>query len=107
MVQAIKAAQLADQLRDYLAQWTAKDLAGYFFTITYVTLSPDLQRATAWVDVLRPDDTRVVLRRLEKEAPGYQRQLSRTLRRQNIPTIHFALDNRESAAQRIDELLNQ
>ena len=106
MVKAVKAAQLADPLRDYLAQWSAQDLFGLFFSLTQVTLEPDMQSAVVWVDVLQPDQAAKVMRELSRHLPDYQRRLQRSLQRRNVPRISFKLDDRESLSARMDELLN-
>ena len=106
MVQAIKAAQLADQLRDYLATWTTQDLAGYLFTITQVTLSTDLRQATAWVDILQEKDKTVVMQQLEKKKKTYQNKLHQHLKRHIIPVLHFRYDDQVQLEARFTELLN-
>ena len=105
MVKAVKAAQLADQIRVYLAQWSAQDLFGLFFSITQVTLQTDMQSATAWVDVLRPEDEAKVMRELARNLPTYQRKLQHTLQRRNVPKIGFTIDRQEELSARMDELL--
>ena len=107
MVKAIKAAQLADQLRDYIASWSIQDLAGYLFSITQVTLSPDLFNATVWVDVLNPADEKKILRLLNLRLTTYQRKLRQSLQRQVVPKIYFKLDNGAEINDRFDQLLKQ
>ena len=106
MVKAVKAAQLADQIRDYLAQWSSQDLFGYFFSITQVTLQLDMQSATAWVDVLQPEHTAKVMRELTRRMPTYQHRLQQVLQRRNIPRLTFKIDEQEELSARMDKLLN-
>ena len=105
MVKAIKAAQLADQIRDYLAQWSSEDLFVLFYSITQVTLETDMLSATIWVDVLRPEDETKVMRELTHRQGEYQHKLQRVLQRRTIPRITFKLDEGESLGQRMDDLL--
>ena len=93
MEQAVRAARLADQIRDYLAEWAARDMPGSFFSITQVTLHTDLSVATAWIDVLRPEEGDTVMRSLEQHLPAYQRRLGRALRRRLVPRLHIRKDD--------------
>ena len=107
MVKAIKAAKLADQLRDYLASWAIPDLPGYLFSITQVTLTPDLQRAIVWVDVLDASRQATIMKKLNEKAHSYQKRLHATFQRQIVPKIVFKADERPELSDRFDELLNQ
>lgn len=105
MVKAIKAAQLADQIRDSLAEWTSRDLPGYFFSITQVTLTPDLTRATVWVDSLVAKEQSNIINKLNKNVYSYQKELGKKLRRKYVPKISFVPDEREALMKHIDNLL--
>lgn len=102
---AIRAAQLADQIRDFLAEKVARDFTGYLITITQVTLSPDLQKATVWVTSYVPEEKELILNRLRKEGSRYQRELHRSLRRHHGPKLHFQSDYSVEDGERIDQLL--
>ncbi len=105
MVKEIKSAQLADLMRDYIAAWSARDLAGTFFSITQVTLTPDLQKAILWVDVLEEDQQKKVMSYLEKNQRRYQRQLNTQVSRYKVPEIIFKLDDRVRIGEHFDSLL--
>lgn len=105
MVKAIKAAQLADQIRDYLATWASQDFPGALFAITQVTLTPDLRQATIWVDVLIPDSEKKIIAELNKKRNSYRHKLAQTFQRRSVPILTFSLDDHESIALQLDALL--
>lgn len=88
----VRAAQLADQIRDYLAAWTARVQPGSFVSVTGVTLTPNLKVATVWVRVI--GNEQAALQALEKQRRSYQHRLVTTLPRFKVPAISFALDVR-------------
>lgn len=100
----IKAARLADQIRDYLATWTHQDFPQSFLSITQVTLEPDYSRATAWVELLNPTD-KTAFQKLIKRQGEYQAKLYRALGKISCPRLVFKLDDRPDLNQRFDELL--
>ena len=106
-LKAVKAAQLADQVRDYIAQWSAQDMPGYLFCVTQVTLSTDLQHAILWVDILQREKQRQILAELGRLAPKYQQRLHREIQRQHLPQISFRLDDRSQVEERFDQLLGK
>ena len=83
---------LADQIRDHLAVWTARDFPGSFIGISGVTLAPNMRKATVWV-TLPNNDTRLFAE-LEKKKKHYQHLLVTNLTRYKIPGIIFAIDTR-------------
>lgn len=105
MDKGAKAAQLADQIRDYLAAWIRKDFPGCLVSVLHVQLSPNLQQATIWIEVFSGDATRI-LRDLESHRSEYQKRLYTTLQRFAVPTIRFALDTSHQDEKRITDLLN-
>jgi ribosome-binding factor A len=105
MDKGAKAAQLADQIRDYLAAWIRKDFPGCLVSVAQVQLSTNLQQATVWLEVFG-DDQGSILPKVRKYQAEYQRRLYQNLRRFAIPTIHFELSTAYEDAARIDELLN-
>lgn len=105
MVKAIKAAQFADQLRDCIAEWTTQDLPGYFFSITQVTLSPDLGKATVWVDCLDKAQEVAIIGKLQKNRPSYQHRLRQRFTRKILPKLNFEVDNTQEMSARFDDLL--
>ncbi len=89
MVQAIRGAQIADQIRDYVAVWSASDLAGIFFTVTMVTIEPNLRHATIWVAHLRDADEKKIMSVLRKNARRYRGMLLQKLQRRHVPELRF------------------
>lgn len=102
---AIRAAQLADGIRDFLAKEIARDFAGSLITIMQVTLSPDLQEATIWVTTYNQEDRGRILQKLRAAGREYQRKLHKTLRRHSIPRLVFRPDYSVEDSDRIDALL--
>ena len=105
MVKEIKSAQLADQIRDYLAQWTARDYPGWFVSVSQVTLRPDLQEAIVWITVLEEEGGHPILEMLRQQTGAYQKQLNRSIKRRFVPKLIFRLDDRVSIENRFDQLL--
>jgi ribosome-binding factor A len=99
----IKAAQLADQIRDYIATWISRDFPGSFLSVTQVTLSIDRRHATVWISSY--NDNLKILEALQKREKEYQRELSRAIKRFSAPTIHFSPDTSTADAEHIDSLL--
>lgn len=104
MDRSIKAAQLADQIRDYLAAWTAQDFPGARFSLTEVTLTPDLLKATVWVESFDPEVLRTTLPKLAQKANTYRGRLYQSLQRRGVPFLSFLPDERAKMAQTLDSL---
>ncbi len=94
MVEAIKAARFADQIRDYVASWSSQDLPGYFFSLTAVTLNPSGTHAVIWVDCYDLNQSKTILSRLSEKAGHYKRRLHQTMQKQHIPDLSFRIDSR-------------
>ena len=106
MPNSTRAAQLADLIRDLLATWIHTDFPGYFVSVTGVTLSPDLQRATAWLHAARPEDKPVLLA-VRNRARQYNQRLHHSVKRRALPLVDFREDYQEEDAQHVDDLLTQ
>ena len=106
MEKGIKAARLADQIRDYLATWTRRDFPGYFFTITQVTLKPDLTMATIWIEVIDPSQLETLLHKLKRKEVPYKHELARTLNRRSSLQLQFLPDSSADIQRQLDQLLN-
>jgi ribosome-binding factor A len=107
MDNAIKAARMADQIRDYLAVWSHFAAGSRLFSITQVTLKPDLSQAVVWVQIDNEDSRVPVLAALKKEARTYQQRLLKTLGKRSAPYLHFRLDDRADLGARFDQLLKE
>lgn len=105
MVETIKANKLADQIRDYLSNWTLKDMTGSFFSVTQVTLSTDLKEAVVWIECLNVFEQTKILTRLQKNRSKYQHNLSLALSRRNSPKIVFKIDHTPETLAHFDSLL--
>ncbi|HSI20620.1 MAG TPA: ribosome-binding factor A [Verrucomicrobiae bacterium] len=101
----IKGARLADEIRDNLAAWTARDYPGSFVVITGVTLSHNLRYATVWVRILG-NDPEGVFKKLQKGTRHYQHRLVVTLTRFKLPFISFTLDQRPDEETTLGTLPN-
>lgn len=88
----IRAAQLADLIRDYLAVWIARDYPGSFIGVSAVTLSPSLKKATAWLTF--PTGNEALFLDIQKKARHYQHLLVTNVTRYKVPTIVFTIDTR-------------
>jgi ribosome-binding factor A len=104
--QGVKAAQLADQIRDLCAAYFQRSLSHSIVTVTAVTLTPDLRHATAWVRVFPYEKTPECLKHLQKHTREYQRNLQKDLLRKFIPLLHIAQDTTEEDRAHIGSLLN-
>lgn len=89
---AIRATMLADQIRDHLATWVARDFPGSFIGISGVTLAPNMHKATAWVTF--PSQDVAQFSALQKKSRHCQHLLVTSLTRYKVPRIVFAIDTR-------------
>lgn len=89
MPSAIKAAQLADQIRDYVAVWLLKDFPNAFLSIDQVTLSGNMLTATIWL--VNSGITTVHMGDVAPKAKEYQKKLSSQMKRRSIPRLEFRL----------------
>jgi ribosome-binding factor A len=105
MDKGIKAARIADQIRDYMAQWTRQDMPQTLFSITQVTLTPDLGKAIIWVEAYKTEETEKLVAALRKKGPYYQHRLITTLKKRAVPELVFEADKTQDLNQRFDELL--
>jgi ribosome-binding factor A len=101
--QSIKGAQLADQIRDYLAAWTARDYPGSFVVITAVTLTPNLRHATVWVRIIGDEER--TMQKLKRSTKHYQHRLKTTMPRFGIPLISFVSDTRAEGESDLPSIL--
>ena len=103
--------RLAEQIREEVSLIIAgevEDPRVGFATVTDVKLSADLRHAKVYVSVIGTENevkgTLVALR----HASGFIRhQLGAVLRMRHTPELHFAHDDAELRAARIEELLSE
>lgn len=99
-------------LREELSQLLLEELddprIGGIVSITYVDVSPDLRRATAYVSVLGSDAEREsTLRALEHARPFVRRELSSRLSLRTTPDVQFASDTSMERAQEMTDLMRK
>jgi ribosome-binding factor A len=104
---SIKAAQLADLIRDLIASYIQKEVHGSIITVSSVTMNPDLQRATAWVRVFPSENSHQMLKQLRNSLGKYQTLLKNDLARKNMPKLYLELDTTLEDENHINSLLNQ
>ena len=77
-------------------------------TVTDARLSPDLRHAKVYVSVIGSENEVKGSLAALKHASGFIRaQLGDVLRMRNTPELHFAYDDAELRAARIEELLSE
>lgn len=94
----IRAAQLADQMRDYLAEWIARDFPGYLISVSQVTLRADLHVANVWLTFFSVADEVAVLAAIRRHARQYQRDLGARVSRHRLPRLTFYLEKGSETA---------
>ena len=102
---SVKAAQLADLVRDLLAGYIHKEFPTPIVTVTSVSLSPDFNRATAWVRVFPVGESKATEARLQKMTGMLQHHLKRDIARKFVPDIQIRLDTNLEDETHIAELL--
>lgn len=93
----IRAAQLADQMRDYLAEWIARDFAGYLISVSQVTLRADLHVANVWLTFFGVEDEAALLASVRRRGRQYQRDLNGRVSRHKLPKLTFYLEKGSQA----------
>jgi len=81
---------------------------GELVSITRVSISPDLEKGTAYVSVLGDADAKTdTMRALHAAAPYLRRRLLERVHIRRIPTLQFVLDESIEEAARILDLMKQ
>ncbi len=101
----IKAAQLADAIRDSLAGPIQQRCPGFIVSVTGVTLSEDKQRANVWVRTYPVEKSTEALQVLKKAQGALQRELIRSLPRRAVPHIELRQDTSVEAEEELSSLL--
>ena len=96
---AIRATQLADQMRDYLASWVRIDFPSELLSVTSVTLRPNLRDATVWVSCYRNEDILRLTKKVKAKERFYQKKLNATMQRRGLPNIHFTVTGLTDTAE--------
>ena len=82
-------------------------LAGTPVTITEVSASPDLRRATVFVTPLGGGDPTPVLEALKRAEPFLRQRIAKTVHLRHVPKLSFQADRSFDTAQQIDDLLHR
>ncbi len=88
MPNALKAAQLADLIRDNVAAWISAEYPGSFVSVFDVTLTPDLQLATLWVRAFDERGKRAIASFRKREGE-LTRHLARSLQRRHALMVRI------------------
>jgi ribosome-binding factor A len=103
--------RLAEQIKEEVSliiSGEVEDPRVGFVTVTDVKMSPDLRHARVYVSVIGTDDEVKGSLAALKHANGFIRhQLGTVLRMRHTPELHFAYDDADVRAARIEELLSQ
>ncbi|MDQ3245004.1 MAG: 30S ribosome-binding factor RbfA [bacterium] len=76
-------------------------------SVTSVSISPDLKRATVYITVLPADKEQNALEFTKRKRGQMREFLKQNLEMKTIPFLEVAIDLGEKNRQRIDELLRQ
>ena len=104
--QGIKAAQLADQIRDLCAVYFQQKVQHDIVTVTAVTLSADIRHATAWVRVFPIERSDQVISILQRGLKHFQSLLQHDVQRKFVPYLQIKADTSEEDTNHISSLLN-
>ena len=97
---------VAEELRHQAAQFIATEAnRTSLVTVTRVTVSPDLKKATVYVTVLPDTEEQDVLHFLMRRGTDLRSYVSSKTNLRRLPFFEFAIDEGEKNRQRIDELL--
>jgi len=81
------------------------DFADILVTITNVDTSPDLKNAKIRISVIPNDKSDLALEIIKRNIYNLQQELNKKLHLKFVPKISFEIDQIESKAQRIEEIL--
>jgi ribosome-binding factor A len=106
--------RVAEQIKEVLAE---SFLRGHFqskelvlnaaaITVTEVRISPDLKHATAYVIAHGDNDIEVLLKALNDEAFGMQREINRQTQLKFTPKLQFRRDDIFDKTQRLDSIFS-
>ncbi|MCL4486013.1 MAG: ribosome-binding factor A [Nitrospirae bacterium] len=74
-------------------------------TITRVTLSGDLRKATIFYRLFPGEDPTLCQEAFDRHLGGLRKELASRIRIKYIPTLNFLLDTGETDSERIERLL--
>jgi ribosome-binding factor A len=88
-----------------IIEFRARDPRIGFVTVTGVELSPDLRRATIFLDFLDEERKDELLALFEQDRGFFRSELAKELNLRYTPELRFREDEALQQARRIDELL--
>ncbi len=74
-------------------------------SVVDVQASRELDVATVWVTVLRPERATEVVKALKLMAKEFRHRLAQTMRLRRVPALRFRYDDSADKGERIDALL--
>jgi ribosome-binding factor A len=79
------------------------------FTVTHVTVSPDLGSAKVFVTLEEGDEKaeQTLLEGLMSAVPYLRRELSRSIQSKKAPDLHFYIDEAKERGDRVEALLKE
>ena len=83
------------------------DFGGTFVTITNVDTSPNLQQSKIKISILPAEKSEEVLNEIKRNIFHIQKALNKKLYMRPVPKIIFEVDEIETKAQRIEEILGK
>ena len=83
------------------------DFDNILVTITNTDTSPDLKNCKVKISVIPTDKNELALKIIKRNIYQVQQKLNKRLRLKFVPKLSFEIDQIESKAQRIEEILSQ
>ena len=94
------------QLGEIIQHLTLTDCG--FITVTSAEVAPDLKDAKVYISVIgKPEQQKRAVTALTQQHSRIQTELAHRIVLKFTPRLHFALDETETHAQRIERLLNE
>jgi len=103
-------AQINELIRQQLNQLLLTEFEfpqGCLVTIVRVETSRDLRHAKVWISVMPTHYIKKVLTKLNSQIGHLQFLINKKLLIKPLPRLRFAIDDTESKAQEIEQLLDQ
>lgn len=103
--------RVGEELRHLIARIIEKgdirdpDVAGKLFTVTEVSISPDLRNAEIFIVQTGGGDTKPLLSGLKRVGPYFRHELAQQMALRTVPLLRFTEDISFDRASRIEALL--
>lgn len=100
--------QVNELLRNELALLISRSFSmeGVLATVTYVSCSPNLARATIGVSILPDKLTGSAMEQLRKQSSEFSGILRKKIKIKSIPKFNWVVDDRERHAAKLEEYIN-